>query len=218
MLTPFQKRARRALAESPFFGSLSDECMGWVNRASVRRGDLLFEKGSPSDVLFGLVSGQAKLFAEDERGRQISFGLAGPGELIGEIGVMSGAPRHASVLALAPCELAAIKRRDLEPLLARSPALRDALAHAAGEATLRLSQRIEDAAFLSIEARVEKALVDFAHRFGERIEDGTCVALRQQDVADVLGLSRETVSRVLTSGPMGGRVRLGRGKIVLLGV
>ena len=191
--------------------------MRWVHRASVRRGELLFEKGAPCDALFGLVSGQAKLFAEGENGRQISFGLVGPGELIGEVGVASGAPRHASVVALAPCELASIKRRDLDRLLENHAMLREALAHVSGEAARRLSERIEDAAFLSIEARVEKALSDFAHRFGERIEDGVCVALRQQDLADVLGLSRETVSRVLTSGSMGSQVRLARGRIILLG-
>lgn len=216
MLTPFQNRARRALARSPFFEALPDECMRWVHRASVRRGELLFEKGAPSDTLFGLVSGRAKLFAQGENGRQISFGLAGPGELIGEVGITSGAPRHASVIALAPCELAAIKRRDLEPLLEKHATLRDALSHASGDAALRLSERIEDTAFLSIEARIEKTLFDFAQRFGERIEDGICVALRQQDLADVLGLSRETVSRVLTSGSMGRQVRLARGRIILL--
>jgi CRP/FNR family transcriptional regulator len=217
MLTPFQNRARRALTECPFFGALSDESMRWVHRASVQRGEVLFEKGEPSNALFGLVSGQAKLFAEDENARQISFGVVGPGELVGDVGITSGAPRHASVVALAPCELASIKHRDLDPLLEENPALREALAHAAADAALRLSARIEDAAFLSVEARVEKALVDFAQRFGERIEDGICVALRQQDIADVLGLSRESVSRVLTSGVMGRRVRLARGRIVLLG-
>ena len=216
MLTPFQNRARRALAETPFFGVLPDECMRWLHRASVRRGELLFEKGAPSDALFGLVSGQAKLFAEGEKERQVSFGLVGPGELVGEVGITSGVPRHASVVALAPCELASIKTRDLEPMLERYPTLREALANASGDATLRLSERIEDAAFLSIEARVEKALFDFAQRFGERIEDGICVAMRQQDLADVLGLSRESVSRVLTSGSMKSQVRLARGRIILL--
>ena len=72
---------------------------------------------------------------------------------------------------------------------------------------------------MSIEARVEKALADFARRFGERLEGkGTSVPVRQQDLADVLGVSRESVSRVLTSPSMRGRIELRRGRIVLLGV
>ncbi len=213
MLTPFQNRARRALDASPIFRELGDAAMRWVHRASLRKGDVLFEKGDSSDALYGVVSGQVKLFASGEKGRQISFGLAGPGELVGEIGVSGDVPRHASVAALAHCELARIRRRDLDAIVARHPGIREQLNQAALASALRISQRVEDAAFLTIEARVEKALVDF----GERVEGGICVALRQQDLADVLGLSRESVNRVLTSGPISGRVELARGRIVLLG-
>jgi CRP-like cAMP-binding protein len=192
--------------------------MRWVHRTSLRKGEILFEKNKPSDALFGLVSGQLKLYSSGQDGRQISFGLVGPGELVGAIGISNGAPRHASAIALANCELATLKQRDLEPLMARHPILREALAYASAEAARQLSERIEDAAFLSIEARVEKALVDFARRFGEHIDGGICIQLRQQDLADVLGLSRESVSKALTSPSMRGRVQLGRGRIVLLGI
>lgn len=217
MLTPFQNRALRALVESPFFQAVSEDCMRWVHRTSLRKGEVLFEKNKPSDALFGLVSGQLKLYSTGEDGRQISFGLVGPGELVGAIGISSGAPRHASAVALANCELATLKRRDLEPLMERYPILREALAYATAESARQLSERIEDAAFLSIDARVEKALADFARRFGKRIEEGVCVQMRQQDLADVLGLSRESVSKVLTTSAMQGRVKLGRGRIILVG-
>ncbi len=217
MLTPFQNRALRVLVESPFFRAVSEDCMRWMHRTSLRKGELLFEKNKPSDALFGLVSGQLKLFSTGEDGRQISFGLVGPGELVGAIGISSRAPRHASAIALAHCELAMLKAEDLDPLVERHPVLREALAYTSAEAARQLSERIEDAAFLSIEARVEKALLDFARRFGVRTEAGTCVQLRQQDLADVLGLSRESVSRVLTSRAMRDRIKLGRGRIILLG-
>jgi CRP/FNR family cyclic AMP-dependent transcriptional regulator len=217
MLTPFQTRARRALSESPVFRELTDECMRWVHRSSVRKGELLFEKGDASDGLYAVVGGQVKLFSVGSDGRQVSFGIVAPGELLGEIGIANGGSRHASAIALAHTELATLDRRDLEPLMERQPSLRNALTQAAADAAGRLSERIEDAAFLSVEARVEKVLADCAHRFGERIEGGTRILLRQQDLADVLGLSRESVSKVLTSPAMRGKVELGRGRIVLLG-
>ena len=201
-----------ALVESPFFQAVSEDCMRWVHRTSLRKGEILFEKNKPSDALYGLVSGQVKLFSTAEDGRQISFGLLGPGELVGALGV----PRHSSAIALAHCELATLKQRDLQPLMERHPVLREALAYSSAEAARQLSERIEDAAFLSIDARVEKALLDFARRFGERMEERVCVRLRQQDLADSLGLSRESVSRVLTSSAMQGQIKLGRGRIVLL--
>jgi len=217
MLTPFQKRAQKALKESSFFASFSDESLRWLCRTSLRKGELLFEKGHPSSALFGLVGGQVKLFSTGADGREISFGIVGPGELVGELGISTGAPRHTSAVALSNVELATISQRDLEPLLRRQPSLREAIAEASVEAARRLSERIEDAAFLSIEERVEKALLDFAHRFGEKLEGGgLCVPLRQRDLADVLGLSRESVSKVLTSPSMRGRFKLGRGKIIIL--
>ena len=216
MLTPFQLRARNALADCPVFGELSDSSLRCMIRASLRKGDTLFERGEASDSLYGVVSGRAKLYAEHASGRQISFGLVGPGELIGELGISSDEPRHASVVALAHCELARIRRDDLERLVERHPDLHAALSRASAAAALRLSQRIEDAALLSIEDQVERALVDCARRFGERIEDGVSVSLRQQDLADLIGASRESVSRVLTSTSIRERVRLGRGRIVIL--
>jgi CRP/FNR family cyclic AMP-dependent transcriptional regulator len=217
MLTPFQKRARNALRENSLFGAFSDEALRWTSRTSLPKGQVLFEKGHPSTALYGLVGGQVKLFSTDTGGREICFGILGPGELVGEVGISTSAPRHMSAVALSNAELVTINQRDLEPLLVRQPALQDALAEASVEATRQLSERIEDAAFLSIEQRVEKALFDFAHRFGERLERGKLsVPLRQRDLADALGLSRESVSKVLTSPAMRGRIKLGRGKIVIL--
>ena len=217
MLTPFQTRAMRTLGESPFFAELPEECLRWVHRTSVRKGELLFEKDSPSDHLYGLVGGLLKLTSRGSGGREVSFGLVAPGELVGEIGISDGAPRHAQAVALENCELATLWRRDLEPIMERHPEMRDALARASAAAARRLSRRLEEAALLSVEERVEDALVELARRLGERVERGTRIALRQQDLADSLGLSRESVSAVLNSPAMRGRLEIGRGNIVLIG-
>lgn len=217
MLTPFQQRAQRALAGSAFFGALSDKNQRWIHRTAVRKGDVLFEKNAPSDDLFGVVTGQIKLVSSGAGGREVCLDLVAPGELVGVLGIAGGSPRHATAIALAHGELATLRRRDLEPLMERHPELRTALAAETAEAARRLTRRLEDAEFLSIEARVESALVDLGRRFGERVEAGVRIRLRQQDLADVIGLSRESISKVLTSRAMRGRVQLGRGSIVLLG-
>jgi CRP/FNR family cyclic AMP-dependent transcriptional regulator len=217
MLTPFQIRARDALIENAFFRTFPDDCLLWVERTAVRKGELLFEKGQPSSALFGLVSGQVKLFSMGADERQISFGLVGPGEMIGELGISKGSPRHTSAVALTHSEFATLSRHDLKPLLNRNPSLREALSEASAEMTRRLSERIEDTAFLTIEARVEKTVFDIARRFGERTEDSaTRVQLRPQDLADEAGLNCETVSKVLSSSSMRDRVEVGHGRIVLL--
>ncbi|MFT5154160.1 MAG: CRP/FNR family cyclic AMP-dependent transcriptional regulator [Planctomycetota bacterium] len=223
LLTPFQNRAQDALAENAFFNALSRECLSWTRRTSLRKGEALFEKGDTSDRLFGLVGGQMKLCSATTEipsaARPVVFGIIAPGEMLGELGFTDGAPRHATAVALAHSELLTIDRGDLEPMMEQTPELRALLGAACSASAQRLSERIEDAAYLSIEARVEKALRDCAQRFGIRTENGgTLVPLRQQDLADVLGLSRASINKILTSSAMAGRVELGRGRIVLFSV
>jgi CRP-like cAMP-binding protein len=216
MLTPFESRAARALAETPLFGALGPESMSCLHRSAVRKGELLFSKGDPSHHLYGLVSGPRKVFSNPEPGCELSLELVAPGELLGELGLEDGGPRYASVRALAHSELATIPRGKLLSLLDRKPELRAALGRAAANTAARLAQRAEDAAFLSIETRLEKALLDLAGRFGESVERGTRIRLRQQDLADILGVSRESVSRALAAPALRGRLALGRGSITLL--
>ena len=216
MLTPFESRAARALAEAPFFGELGKGSMSCLHRTAVRPGELLFAKGEPSHHLYGVISGRLKVFSDPEPGREVSLELVAPGEILGELGLEAGAPRYASVKALAHTELATIPRGKLLPLLEGRPELRAALGRAAAETAGRLAQRAEDAAFLSLETRLEKALADFANRFGEAVERGTRIRLRQQDLADLLGVSRESVSRALSGPDLRGRLAVGRGSITLL--
>jgi len=215
MLTPFQSRAARALGDTPFFGALGDD-LACIHRCAVRRGDLLFEKGAPSEKLYGLISGQLKVFIAPDSGREMSLELVAAGELIGELSILDGGPRHASVAALANCELAAIDRRALHELLERRPELYAAITGASARTAERLAERAQDIAFLDIESRLAKALGDLAARFGEVVAEGTRIRLRQQDIADVLGVSRESVSRALSSSALRGRVEIGRGSILLL--
>jgi CRP-like cAMP-binding protein len=217
MPTPFQNRAIRALAESVFFGELDAESIPCIHRTAVRRGEVLFEKGDPSEHLFGVVSGQLKAYSTPSPGREISLDLIAPGELVGQLWVTDGGPRHAAVKALAPSELATISRNDLVSLLAERPELSRSLGSASASTVGRLAERAEDVAFLSVEARLEKILVDLGDRMGEAVERGTRIRLRQRDLAEMLGVTRESVNRALTSPAMQGKLELGRGSIVLRG-
>jgi CRP-like cAMP-binding protein len=216
MLTPFQDRAARALAGTPFFGELEPQLLSHVHRTAVRRGETLFEKGDPSDRLFALISGQLKLFSGASGPREVVLALVAPGELVGELGATLGGPRWASAVALAHSELATVSRGALEALLKAHPELRARLNEAASRIALRLAERAGDAACLSVEMRLEKALEDLARRFGESVQGGIRIPLRQRDLADLLGVSRESVNRLLGSASLRDRLQLGRGSILLL--
>ena len=215
LLTPFQARAARALSQAPLFGELAPEELCRLRRTAVRRGDLLFAKGDPSEHLFGLISGRLKVFSPLEPDREVALDLVAPGEILGELGLEQGAPRFAGARALAPSELASLPRAELEALLARRPELRGSLERASVAHAERLAQHSADLAFLTLERRLEKVLLDLAARFGEAVEQGVRVPLRQQELAEVVGVSRESVSRALASPGLRDRFALGRGSITL---
>lgn len=217
MLTPFQIRAKQALENSVVLSALPDEELRWLRRASFRKGELLHEKGDPTDQVLAVVEGTVQAFSGNADRRSAVLYVLVPGDVIGDLSILSGAPHVASAQALSDCELAVLARRDLQPMLERHPALYAALGEVANETARRLAERIEDSVLLSVEDRIEKTLVDLAQRFGESVEEhALAVRLRQQDLADLLGLSRGCVNRVLTSPEMRGRVELRRGSILLL--
>ena len=203
MLTPFQNRARKALTESPFFSAAGEAWLRWARRTALRKGETLFRKGDASEELFGIVSGRIKLCAFGSDGREIPLGELGPGDLVGEDGLLTGAPRHCSAIALSHCEFAAIKRRDLGLMLERHSSLVEDLVAASDEMTRRLMSDALPARFQSVEARVERTLFEIARRFGERAgHHETPIGLGRQALADALEMHGELTDRKARSRPV----------------
>jgi CRP/FNR family transcriptional regulator len=161
------------------------------------------------------VSGRLKVFASNAEGRDVTFAFMGPGELFGELGVADEAPRSASVMAMSDAELAYISQPDLGGLLNDDPRLAAELVRASTATVRRLSERAEDAAFLSLEDRLAKILADLAARLGEPDPEGVLLHLRQQDLADLLSVSRESINKILTGWKAAGALELRRGSILL---
>lgn len=216
MLTPFQQRARQALRSTPFFSGLDPEMFERVLRKRLAPGQLLFHKGDASNQIFAVVGGRLKVFASNADGRDVTFAFLGPGELFGELGIADDAPRSASVMAVSEAELACIAQPHLGLLLRDHPEVAAELGRASTATVRRLSERAEDAVFLSLEERVSKILADLAERLGEPGPEGVLLHLRQQDLADLLSVSRESINRILTAWKAAGVLDLRRGAIRLL--
>jgi len=215
MLTPFQARAVRALSRAPIFGALGDELAARAHRRFVRRGEILFEKGQPCRALYGIVNGRMTVFCGTPS-RLVALELLGPGELLAALEVSCGGRHHTSARAMAHSELIAIGCDALDELFEARPELRGGLGIAASRAVAQLTQRAEDLAFLSLESRLEKLLAELADRVGESVTRGTRLPVRQQDLADMLGVSRESVNRALASPGLRDRVAPARGSITLV--
>lgn len=215
MLTPFQQRAREALRSTPFFSRIDTRLFELVRGKRLDPGQLLFQRGDESAQIYAIITGRLKVFASNAEGRDVTFAFMGPGELFGELGVADDAPRSASVMAISAAELAFLSQPDLGRLLEEHPEVAAELVRASTSTVRRLSQRAEDAVFLSLAARLAKVLDDLAERLGEPDPAGTLLQLRQQDLADLMSVSRESINKILTAWKADGVLELRRGAICL---
>ena len=136
-----------------------------------------------------------------DEGREISFRVAGPGELVGEIALLDGSPRTADATAIDPTELRSIDRASLDRLIETRPALARALIAMLCTRLRRTSEQLEQVALQPIERRLAAWLVGLA-RSGRPRPDGrtsVSVTLSQGELALLLGASRPKVNGALST-------------------
>jgi CRP/FNR family transcriptional regulator, cyclic AMP receptor protein len=169
----------------------------------------LIQEGEEGDTLFIIVSGRLRAYSANDKGREITHGIYGPGEYLGEMS-LDGGPRSASVVTLEPSQCAVVTRRTLEAFIAERPAfafeLLTKVIRRARAATLSLTT----VALNDVYGRLKLLL----ERLAQPADDGTWQVperLTHQDIANRLGCGREMVSRLMKDLEAGGYVRLDDG-------
>jgi CRP-like cAMP-binding protein len=214
---------RRELLESvSIFSSLGQrEIDGLLEITTTRRlaaKELLFRKGDPGNQLYGVLSGRLKVMATGRDGKEFVFGVMGPGEVIGEIAMMDSDVRSASVVALEQAELLILHRRELIPFLERHPKVAIHLAGVLAGRVRRLSAYAEDSIFLPLPSRMAKTLLALVESYetGGQRSGPIDIPLAQQDLADMVGTTRESVNKQLRVWEEAGIVELRRARVVVL--
>lgn len=183
-----------------------------VSRKVVRHTTIVYV-GDSTDSLFVIVSGSAKVLNRDAEGNEVILTLLGSGECFGEMGLIDGSPRSADVVANENCELLVIAKADFTSVLAGNV---DLCLNIMKSLVLRLreaNRKIESLALMDVYGRVAKLLLDFSVE-----ENGLRVIRRKvtkQDMAKMVGASREMVSRVMKDLERSGYIRIEPGRIVL---
>ena len=167
---------------------------------TLSEGEILFERGDAGDGCYWLRRGVLKVSVESAAGEERILAILGPGAIVGELAMIDGLPRSATVHAVRPSELTFISRSAFSEMLRGSPQLyADIVKTLAG----RLRQSDEDmvaSTFLSVSARVARALLQFARHLGQEIGPGQLQIrhrITQSDLAAMAGVARESVSRTL---------------------
>jgi CRP/FNR family cyclic AMP-dependent transcriptional regulator len=181
------------------------------------RGQYLWYQGDHGDRLLVVVSGQLKIVVQSERGDEAVLETLGTGGTIGELALLDGAPRSASVVAAEPSTVLMLTRTAVFQLLAENPHVLDAVLRGLGQMVRRLTEQVADLTFLDLTGRLAKLLL----RLGEAHArpDGTMLldlGITQSDLAAMVGASRPAVNRVLQRMVGRGQISIDGQVIVLL--
>jgi CRP/FNR family transcriptional regulator len=209
------------LASVPLFVGLDDESGDLLASAlttrTVVRGHVVFSEGDPGDRLFVVLDGKVKISRAAVDGRENLLAVLGPGEMFGELSLFDPGPRTATATSVTDSTLASLDHDDLRPLMLAQPAVAVELLRALAQRLRRTNEAMADLVFSDVPGRVAKALLDLAERFGDAGPEGILVHhdLTQEELAQLVGASRETVNKALTEFANRGWLRL-EGRSVLL--
>ena len=212
------------LRKAPLFEALDEEdtaaLRSSVNEVRLGRGQTLFNEGDEGDRLYVILSGKVKLTRTAVDGRENLLGVLGPSEMFGELSLFDPRPRTASAVAVTDSVLAGLGHDDLRPFLSSRPQVGLQLLKSLAARLRRTNDVMADLVFTDVPGRVAKALLELADKFGKEGDDGLHVHhdLTQEELAQLVGASRETVNKALADFASRGWIRLEARAVLIVDV
>ena len=207
------------LRKHPIFADLDPEALDqlcrYAKHTTVKRGATIAAKGDPGNNLFAVISGTVKISSSSPDGRNAILNLIGPGEIFGEIAVLDGAPRSADATANTNCELYIIDRRDFLPFVKSQPALAMKFIELLCTRLRRTSDQVEQVILQDLPGRLASALLRLSDKHKQEPQ-GRTISITQQEISEMVGMTRESINKQLRAWAARGWVRLEHGAIVVL--
>ena len=213
-----QDENKAFLKRVPLFSGLTDSQIERLAAGSVRRnfpkGRTIVAEGEPSQSLYILLSGRAKVQRSDTEGKEVILSVLGSGECFGEMSLIDDAPRSASVITLESSDFMSIAKESFKSVLMTSPEISLRIMKGLVKRLREADKKIETLALLDVYGRVARVLLDFSEPVGnDRIVKNK---LPRQEIAKMIGASREMVSRVMKGLETEGYIAaMPEGKIML---
>jgi len=212
------------ILSAPLFAGLDPQeaqpLLDALTPVHLARGETLFNEGERGDRLYVIADGKVKLGRRSSDGRENLMAVLGPGEMFGELSLFDPGPRTLTATAVAETTLQELSHADLVRWLQTHPGMSKFLLGALARRLRRTNENLADLVFSDVPGRVAKALLDLSTRFGHPTDDGIRVAhdLTQEELAQLVGASRETVNKALADFAARGWVRREGRAVVLLDV
>jgi len=205
------------LREIPLFSRLDDKALGNLEKAAIRRAypknTILISKGDQSDQLFVVLKGKLKVSITDASGKEIIMSLLGAGDYFGEMAMIDGESRSATIVTTQASEVMTISRDDFHRTLMSSPELMFELLKVLARKVRIATDKLESLAFEDVYGRLVKLLIQLAkpHEDVWIVED----SLTHQEIANMIGSSREMVTRILKALTSGAYISIDRKRITI---
>lgn len=212
----------QVVRRAPLFNALDDasaaSLRSSMENVKLGKGTVLFSEGDIGDHLYVIVEGKLKLGTSSGDGRENLLSVLGPGEMFGELSLFDPGPRTATATAVTDVRLLSLGHDKVIPWVTEHPQVALDLLGRLSQRLRRTNEVVGDLVFSDVPGRVAKALIDLGERFGKETPEGLYVNhdLTQEELAQLVGASRETVNKALADFAGRNWIRLdGRAVLIL---
>jgi CRP-like cAMP-binding protein len=205
----------------PIFSELSDKDIESLARVASRKkcpkDTVVFFENEEGDSFFMILQGRIKVTILGDDGREVILSVLGPGDFFGEMALLDNEPRSATAIAVEDSELLSLHRNDFQHVLGENAGITTALIRVLSARLRKANHQISTLALLDVYGRVARVILDMAREEGKRLKDGRISFRRatHQEIANRIGTTRETVTRMLKDLERQGMIQVEGKEIVL---
>jgi CRP/FNR family cyclic AMP-dependent transcriptional regulator len=187
-----------------------------VRHKAVSKASVVFREGDPGDEFLVVVEGSVKIELNSEDGKELTLAILRPYQFLGELSLLDDFPRSATVVALEDCRFLVISKADFHRVVDTYPRMGFPILRALTRRIRLLTDDIASMAFMDSFTRIARKLVALAQDMGQTEADGSLTIpqpLTHQDLANLVGTTRETVTKVLNEMKAKGLITINRHRI-----
>jgi CRP/FNR family transcriptional regulator/CRP/FNR family cyclic AMP-dependent transcriptional regulator len=210
------------LKKVPLFLELDDgelhQLASVVREQHYKKHTTIVRVDDPGGALYILKSGLVKITLEDQHGYEMILRILYPTDFFGDMSLLDGEPRSATITTQEPSEVLTVSRDHFLHIIEKSPKILLKVAAVLSKRLRKADELIHSLAFFDVYGKVARTLLNLASERGRETEQGTVIDMRltQQELAELAGMTRETMARTLREFQQAGCIRVESGIISIL--
>ena len=209
------------LSQSTLFNELSHEelerVIGVCSRKQIGPRTVVFYQGDPGREMYVVLSGRLKVSVTSEDGKELAFFILQKNDIFGELALLDGERRSATVTSIESCELLVLKQQDFKRLLADNPLMGLKMLSILAGRLRATTSLYESSVFVEIPGRLAAKLLELAEEHGTVTDDGIQIDLKlsQYELGTLINATRESVNKQLKTWEGQGLIELRKGRVFL---